>query len=1009
MIETDNSSALLESASKWMRARGWHELLGKQQQYTQSLFHHVLVQLNFLTAIRPLLCDGAGFGFTQEQFHTVFAGNLCHDVGKEDPAWQEAVRKGNKPPDHVYYEKTRKAVEEWAELLGLTNQRESFGTAVLAAVGLHHKATQGPANTLDQLLHSSQSDPRWRELADLVEATDKICSAGTVTEAAAEAEKRFGNGLPHPKFSVTFHRIQILRGVSTTFLHKACQDAHVKTGWTPVLHFADGTLYFALASDNGALPTVEDIRQTLGTLLDQLLQHANLPQQVVGDPRTDILPKPELFNPTDFETYLRAAGQRSKPVNFRKKHKSARDGKFSDDFLGSGNKEGMLPKYCRLKGISVPAEQNCHDRLFEQFVTAVPLDGMFRFFKAVVLGEKLIADTRWPLTPAQLTAIDEQVKKTKAAQGKEDDFKEKLAAKARREQLNRWHETLEEEYEQVFGRGAFDDLASVTNDPALNLAKAVDYFLEQEVPSENVKWASKPSDQQRDELISRLASIFKAAAEKLPVGVLPPPLDGKRLADIFSVDLMLPGISGSMNVTDHLAGYIAAKEEGDVTFCPWSNETGYKILGTGSDFGVATDGHSNRLPMQDKTWKNRGGVPMGLSSRYELMLRRLILGAPTKQLIVLIPPMQLGPFEGHRLVEAVSQLEQDIALYSREHSPDPARRFTFVRTWEPAQAIRHNEQAQLGLSRFFEYSDAKNADKYKSAMDKGLQDFFGPNDDGEELRDFNNRHGQGFKTWPDARKSKDFQDKAESEFLRLAITSFNQYCGTSFGTWEEMVEAIYSGKSEAAQIVLANCEEVRDQRKLALNLSEPGRFVCQTPNLIFVLLPEEVRLKRKDDPTKKESEANGAIRQLFLSLVFANALNVSVALFDAEEALTFTGGEGTVRIPRNAALRAKAGRVRRTWTALGKPVGCSPTHEWLLPHEITPWLHALAALHYLAGQRPDKQRKKMVTLFPDSSALYSVLSARSAGFLVKRIEDKTSRNVFQDEMKAIETLEQFLG
>ena len=101
--------------------------------------------------------------------------------------------------------------------------------AALAGVGLHHKATQGPASVLDQLIHGEHTDSRWRELADLVEAVDKICSAATVIGAAEEADRKFGHGLPQRKFDVTFHRVQMLRGVSTTFLHRACLDAHIES------------------------------------------------------------------------------------------------------------------------------------------------------------------------------------------------------------------------------------------------------------------------------------------------------------------------------------------------------------------------------------------------------------------------------------------------------------------------------------------------------------------------------------------------------------------------------------------------------------------------------------------------------------------------------------------------------------------------------------------------------------------------------------------------------------
>lgn len=996
VAETNNSSELLESAVKWMQGRRWHQLLGKHGQYTQSLFHHILVQLNLLMAIRPLLCDQSGLGLSALQFLALFIGNLCHDVGKEDTAWQDAVRKGERPPNHVHHEETQKAVEEWSRLLVGSEESTSFMATVLAAVGLHHKATQGPASVLDQLLHRGQTDSRWRELADLVEAVDKICSAGTVAEAAAEANRRFGNGLPQRKFDVTFHRVQMLRGVSTTFLHRACQDAHVEKGWTPVLHFADGTLYFALASAGVTPPTAEEIRQKLIALLDQLLQSANLPQQVVGNPTGDMLPKPELFNAAEFESYLKVAGQRSKPINFQKKHGRKRDGNFSEEFQGGPNKKGMLQKYCELKAITVPAREKDRDCVFERFVSAVPLDGVFRFFKPVVLGDKLITEECWPLNEAEQKAIEDAIAKVK---GDKEEAREKRRTKAKKAALERWRETLKAEYEETFGKGAFDNLASVTNDPARNLAKTMDPFLEQKVPEEDVQWLSKPSAQQQAELIRRLSEIFQFAITKLPEGVLPPPLDGKRLADVFFDDLLLPGFSLSSNVAEHLEGYLRTKDGAEnVLFCPWSNEIGRDVLGTGSDFGVATDGHSNRLPMQDKTWKNRGGVGMALSSRYELMLRRLLLGSPSQQLIVLIPPVQLGSLDGRRLVDTVGQLEQEFALHSREFSPNPIRRFSFALTNLSARAWRAEKDASL-VTLLSYASEAKKAEEYRKNLDKGLQEAFGPSDEGDELSEFNRQHGKDFITWTKAREDKQLKREAETEFLRLALSSFNEECGIPFRTWEELVESIYLGQSDEAKAALNTSEEVRERRRLALKFRESGRFVCQTPNLIFVLLPDSVKVG-------KDNSVNASIRQFFLSLIIANALGVSVALIEAEETLTFSGGEGAVRIPRNMALRSEVSRVRRSWAARGKFLGVPPTHEWLLPHEIESWLNILAAVHYLAGQRLDE---KGSSLFPESSALYDVLSARSAGFLARRIENKAKRNVWREEFQTLEILEPFLG
>ena len=219
-----DSAKLLDAACQWMLDRNWHQLMGKLGSYTQSLYHHTAAQIGFLLALRPLLCGNTGPNLTEDQFLAVFSGSLCHDAGKANPEWQRALLRRTKLPHHVDEKLARAVVADWVTRLGMSEYSGLVST-VAAAIGLHHKATQGVASTLDKLLHGGQTDPRWRELADLVEATDKISSSTNTAEAAEIAGSWFGDGRPLPALAVTFHQVQVLRGVSTTLIHKACQEA----------------------------------------------------------------------------------------------------------------------------------------------------------------------------------------------------------------------------------------------------------------------------------------------------------------------------------------------------------------------------------------------------------------------------------------------------------------------------------------------------------------------------------------------------------------------------------------------------------------------------------------------------------------------------------------------------------------------------------------------------------------------------------------------------------------
>lgn len=952
-----DSARLLDAACQWMQDRNWHQLMGKLGSYTQSLYHHTAAQISFLLALRTLLCSSSGPNLTEDQFLAVFVGSLCHDAGKEDPEWQRSLLRGGKLPHHVDEKKAHEVAADWTQRLGLPEQ-SGFVSTVVAAISLHHKATQGVASMLDQLLRRGQTDPRWRELADLVEATDKISSILDVAEAAEVAEKWFGKGIPSARFAVTFHQVQVLRGVSTTLVHRACQEAHVGAGWTPVMHFADGTLYFSLTR-TATQVTQRDVRSKLVPLFTRLLSETDLAQQVVGNLHGgDPMPKPELFDPGQFSAYLKIAASRMKAANFQRKLRKA-DGTYSDDFRKYAAKYKEF--YC------TTTEGDDSGTLFGRFVMAVPLDSMFRFFKAVVLGDKIISEENWPLDGAQLAAIENTVARKRGDEGQRVGVREKEGAKARKRAREKWLETVKEAYEKQFGVHSFDDLASVTNDPAINLAKAVDYFLEQDVnagDSKGIRWSSKPPLEQETEVRTRLDKVFRSSVKGLPPGVLAPAVEGDTLAEIFLGDVQVHGRSQQIDVETRFESYLSSKQwEGDVAFCPYSNEPAHADTGTGSDLGVSTDGHSNRLPMQGKTWKNWSrGVPMAAAARCEFMLRRLILGRPTEQLIVLMPPAQLGAFEGARLVDQVRRLEEEVSLYSGEVSPDPARRFSFSLTDQIASRIAQNQSAPLtDLLRYT--SGAAKMQGYKKELDKALREAF--------------------------------SDRVEL---------LNEDCGTSFADWTVAMDALFEGQSAQARLALQNSDEIRMWRKQSLKLNTQGRFVCQTPNMILILLPSAISLN-------KESDVNSAIRQLFLALVLNHALGVSIAIIPPDETLVFSGCEGAVLVPSNPALRAEVARVRRGQTLAGNPAGVPPTHEWLLPHETLPWLRTVAALHELGREHSKRSAGKAsnVSVFPQRSAFYDILSARSAGFVLRRMEDKLARPLGADEMRQLETLQPFLG
>lgn len=966
-IPLASSIGRLRLATEWMGARGWREILGKSAAYRQSLFHHVLTELGFIEAVEDLIRGPDTLALSDDQVDVLFTAVLCHDAGKADPSWQAAVNRGARPPGHVHHKEVERAIDDWLAYVG-SDRGPGFVAAVRAAIGLHHRATQGPASVLDHLLHGDQHDPRWRELARLVEGIDKTCSASTVNEAASAARMHFD-----ARLDFAFHRVQVLRGVSTVFLHQACETTFTAGGWARVVHYLDGTLYAAPAARHRTEPTIDVIRLELASLLGKLLDPEKLAEQVVGNPTTDILPKPEFFELDRLEAYLRVASRRSKGENLRRQLWKEQEQQFTPEF------EQKFRAYWQHKGKAVPVGVGERKRILDRLVGAVPLDGVFRFFKAALVGDKLFKADHWPLEDPVYRAAEAAGALADGDEARKEQVRDKYLAAARRRGLDSWrNEHLQREYESVFGPDTtFAELKGVGNDPAKNLARVIDSFLEK-LDDAGVKWSSKPPDVQIDELIRQLVGIVKRS--NLPPATLPPALKAEDLAEVFLMDLVVPGLDRRLDAEEHLRSYSCAKDLlSGGAICPFSNEPSAGVPGSGSDLGLKTDGHSNRLPVHGKTWKERGGVATSRSMRYELMLRRLILGRPAAKVLVLIPPLSLGAAEGRRLVDEVAQLEQDILLHSGELTPDPAKRFSFGLTDQMARNRRESREARLvDILAFRRAGEKAGADRAK--LKRGLLEAF-------DL---------------DATAS-DATGSGAAAALRseaVALESLNRDCGASFATWDEALEELYLGQSERARRALEMSEELRARRRQALDLTReaPGRFICQTPNLILALLPDPIRVG-------KDSEANAAIRELFLSLVIADVLGVGVAVVNPDDMLTFTGGEGVVRIPQNAALRSEIARVRARLSATRENDGVSASHEWLLPHEVGPWSGALEAIHQVAAVR-DAERQ---AIFPPNAALYDVLSARSAGALLRRVEAKAKARASIGLIDALDALAPFLG
>ena len=219
--------AFRTSAVKFMLNRDWKGKTAKRRSFEQSLFDHTLIEIDALITLLPLLQHTFSPPLTESEEQVLLTSVLAHDVGKELDAWQEYVMGRRDFLSDVNRELAEEVVPELASQFGFNGVEE-----MLSSVLLHMRHERTPANVTSRLLFGQHTNPRWKTLADIVDAVDNLCSAkGLFAGLQCVAERTcISNHLR------TAHHLVQVRGVSTTLLHRAAIDAFVQCGWSPLIY-----------------------------------------------------------------------------------------------------------------------------------------------------------------------------------------------------------------------------------------------------------------------------------------------------------------------------------------------------------------------------------------------------------------------------------------------------------------------------------------------------------------------------------------------------------------------------------------------------------------------------------------------------------------------------------------------------------------------------------------------------------------------------------------------------
>ena len=655
----------------------------------------------------------------------------------------------------------------------------------------------GERNDTNVVSATLRGTDRWYTLANFVFHIDNICSARGVFEAKNALER----SLLGKHLKTAYHQINI-RGVSSTVLHRATLEVFQEAGWIPLLHFSDATLYVGSAAEPIKIPFIDQIENKLALILDEIMSSEVVPL-VVGNEMQNFLPKPELFDYRELEAYLWEASKRANPLNFKKKKPEYR--------------ADVVKKYLDLCNISFDAFDSSGIDLYTERIGVARREmAILRFFKYAMSSDLIGKDG---------VSLAKQ------------------------------------EYENIFGQGAWEELTSMsTYMPAPDM-KRVDRFWALPGCQFDIN-VSTIEELASEERVKLLIEILSRIAVKVYSAISSPPTRAtlaREMAAGFMQDLISPvGDFKLLEIAKHQMEFYAISKSftGKQTrkaryLCPICNtsfETGIKAR---ADFIDNPEAHTNRGVAHGAF----GYVTICYICYYERILRQVLLGERAKELIVIFPRMNIGAETGELLVEkARSFFHRAYALMvADEGEPDLHLSMTlthFIFEQILKQDFFHLDPAQL--AELLTYRSSKeNRRKNLQKLSKALQEAYG--DDLEEA---------------------------------------NIAWGTTFSLWDEAVEAVYANK--------VNDDEARRIRAEVYQLHPRMKLVCQTPHMALLPLSYIIRLN-------EDSEANAALRRTFIAIFMGLGLDASVAIVSSSDEIDFQGGEGVAFVPPVASIRQLIG------------------------------------------------------------------------------------------------------
>ncbi len=863
--------------------RDWRRLTAKSRGFEQSLFDHTRIEIDALLQLAPIFSQTNHFGLTEDELEMLIVALMAHDVGKQLDEWQDYIGGRSDPLSDVNRRLTTEVVPTLYPALGL-EPREGVNQVIENCINLHMKHERRPGNVLDAILGARGSQDRWFSLAEIVFHLDNLCSIGNVSGALGYLRDE---SKPFSRHLHSVHHQVSVRGVSTPMLHRAAEEMFEEKGWTPLLYFRDATIYVKSATEPKEQPTQEEIRARLAQVLQENLQD-EVAKLMVGSPTATILPKPEIFDHEELDDYLRIAYQRIGSESFSKKKPDVR--------------KKVVASYLSVNQSDVNRE--ILERETDRIGQAQPEMIVFKFFKAA-MSKALVGD---------------------------DGFQRTAAL-----------------YEETFGSEAWHGLQSTsTIMPAKEMKLVVDPFWK--LPGE--KFGKSVGTVEELDPASRLEillEVLNGIAQEVYSKIEHPPSRtalAEDMAQSFIKDLVAPAsLSNLFEVAElQLASYSISKKFAGKKgrnaryFCPVCNTPFDSGTQARADFVDKPEAHTNRAT----AYSGFDKVFICNACKYERLLRQVLLGDRTQEVIVLMPRMNIGRAAGAELVRRAKSIYHELyaVMVSETDDPDvpndPDVRISMSLTGMMASKSLDKNVFALSdgeLSRLFSYrASEQNRRKHRKQLEKSLKAAF------ESLEELND------------------------EWM------------TEFDDWASALDAVIANEISE--------EPAPDIRREAYNLGVKMRLICHTPNLILIPLSYPLAVGN-------DNETNQALRKLFVELMIGLSLDCAVVILRDSESFALPEPQGVAWIPPIGPARRLVGEIlerfekrrhARSVARQKKQLDRLVSSEWVPLEYGEDIYRAIGVASVLAGD----------TNYSDRSHIYQILSAPTVGHVMRRIEQQSS-------------------